>query len=428
MSDESFNIGETILLALQTNGWETAIPYSLYDKYKYIQKMYPIRESFNRYVRKIKAKKLANAIGTEYVPDTNKATFTEGSEGAVAESTSTRIKTLESLLDACKVDLDVWYVASHTVNSWEQNSTSDGITTLFQVKANLARIKPRIPVLQPIILPHVTRRLPPPLVRTNKSLVIGDAQIGFNRLKDGTWETFHDERALRIILQIVENDSFDNIVLLGDFLDCTEASKYIQKPEYAGTLQKSINEFGDFLSQIRTLAKESRIVFMAGNHEKRLQNSMVDNLKYAYGLSAYKEETPVMSLKNLLALDSMDIEYIEEYPSGVFWINKNLKIIHGEFVSVAKELSVSDVHTIMGHIHQQITMSKTIHGNNSQKQVSVHSVGCLCKIDNTVPGVISRPSWQQGAIVVDHIDDHIGVNHVYIQDGVCLYQGKKYVG
>jgi hypothetical protein len=430
---------KAIIEALEDNYGETAEAYALYDNkdYPFIKTGYPVRESFNRYVRKIKTRFTTYGGNTPIVEDkllpkgSNKATFTEDSGGATVEVVdSTRIKTLEELLTECKVDLNIWKVDSYTCNKWEVNSNEQGITPLFQIKARLVRIVPLsvIPVIHPIVLPNAQKRVSGSSIKTNKTLVFGDAQIGFNRHRDGRWEAYHDRRAMHIILQILADNEFDNVVCLGDMIDATEASRYTQKPEFAGTLQPAINELGVYFERVRENTPTSRIVFMAGNHSIRLQNSMIDNLKYAYGLTAYKQDVPVMSLRNLLALDSMDIEFIEEYPKGTFWIGDNLKIIHGEFTSVAKELSISDIHTIKGHLHRIETQSRAIHGRDGIKQVSTHSIGCLCHIDGRVPGMTSRPNWQQGFAVVDHIGDNVAVNHIQIEDGICLYNGKKYIG
>ena len=59
-------------------------------------------------------------------------------------SISTRIASLEELLDVAKVDRSVWEVESYTVNSWEVGAKGpDGkirVTPLHQVKAKLRRI------------------------------------------------------------------------------------------------------------------------------------------------------------------------------------------------------------------------------------------------------------------------------------------------
>src|SRR5690606_6745198 len=62
--------------------------------------------------------------------------------GAVAESTSPRITTLDQLLKACAVDLHIWQIDRHVINKWEVGVRADdggvAVEPLFQVKAWLS--------------------------------------------------------------------------------------------------------------------------------------------------------------------------------------------------------------------------------------------------------------------------------------------------
>lgn len=60
------------------------------------------------------------------------------------EAEGPRIKTLDQLLEAAEVDLDVWRVKDYTANTWEQASVKRGILTMYQVKARLERIQDAI--------------------------------------------------------------------------------------------------------------------------------------------------------------------------------------------------------------------------------------------------------------------------------------------
>jgi len=432
-----------VLALLMHNSWETAEAYALYDKNSNIRQIYPNRESYNRSVRRLKAKykddtdfsALIEKVMKKHSVDTSngQASFTENSNEGTATAEikgSSRVQTLEELLSACSVDLNVWTVDTYKCETWEQNSVTEGIVTLYLVKANLKRIQPRVPVIHPIILPDVDwdNKYVSNTTPTGRSLVIGDAQIGFNSNSDGTWETFHDRRAMDVTLQIIRDNKFDNIIILGDMLDITEASKYAQKPEFARTLQPSINELGLYLTSVRKYAPTSKIVYLNGNHEFRLERSLVESLKYAYGLTAFNSINPLLSIKNLLSMDSIGIEVIEDYPKGVFWINDIVKVIHGEFVNISKELTTTNTHTIMGHIHRIGTQSRTVFDRSGQYQVSVNSIGCLCKIDGTVPGAVARPDWQNGILEVFTDKDYVGYNHIHILEGVALYNSKKYSG
>jgi hypothetical protein len=68
--------------------------------------------------------------------------FEERDGGAVAESTSPRITTLDQLLKACAVDLRIWQIDRHVINKWEVGVRADdggvAVEPLFQVKAWLS--------------------------------------------------------------------------------------------------------------------------------------------------------------------------------------------------------------------------------------------------------------------------------------------------
>jgi len=71
--------------------------------------------------------------------------FEEQRGGATAESKSERITTLEQLLAACAVDMDLWEVDRYVINKYDQGAKMpDGeivVTPLFQVKAWLVHRK-----------------------------------------------------------------------------------------------------------------------------------------------------------------------------------------------------------------------------------------------------------------------------------------------
>ena len=445
-----------ILKALEENGMD---PLRVYPLYK-VSPAYPLipEHSFQRKVRKIKGNSHsdynAQARGEEAIPTkgpdlsgedehfkdlgTNQTIFEEhGNEASIYFKTD-RITNLEELLAFAKVDLSMWRVERHTINKWEMGAVIDGKVTevpLFQVKATLVKIipdNPTMPVVQPLLLPR-TPRLPRPERDPHKKvarhLILGDAQIGFSRNQE-TWElvSYHDESALAVVLQMIEDTDFDQIVILGDMLDMTEMSKYIQRPEFAQTLQPALNRLGMFLQNIRDLAPYSAITYMCGNHEERLQTQLIENFKAAYGLKAVGDSVPFYSLRKLLNLDALDIDFIEAYPAGKHWLTDDLVVVHGEYVKVNTAINATNVSQIMGHLHREEVKSKTVQERNGFTQVKTVVIGCLCKIDGTVPGVNSQPNWQQGVGIVEEYEGITNINHVTFKDGFAIFNGNYYNG
>ena len=160
----------------------------------------------------------------------------------------------------------------------------------------------------------------------------------------------------------------------------------------------------------------------------RVEKYIMENMLFAYNLKPYNKPESVMSLKNLLSLSDIDVDVIDTYPKGAYWINNQLKVIHGEYLSVKKELTMTDYSVIMGHLHGIEQVSKTIHGRDGTRSITVSSVGCSCKIDGTVPGVNSKPDWQQGLIKVESTENSFNIQHYFINDGKCLFDSKYYEG
>jgi hypothetical protein len=441
-------LNEWILGELVKNNWTTSRV-----SYEEAKKLFPqinSAENFTRQVRRVKQRNVAlkptgylnnedidqilSGKPEEILTDGNE--FVEENNSAELTIKTKQIKSLEEMVKACNVDLSIWNIERHLINKWDSTIRTDqGVAAYpnFQVKVWLNKKVPdvqEIPVVHPIKL-NVSKRIVRNASSTDikKYLVIADAQIGFNRhMPSNSLETFHDRKAMDAVLKILQENTFEEIIINGDMLDFAEASKYVQKPEFAQTMQPSINELGWYLAQIRELAPTSRMVYLIGNHEVRLQRQLIENFKFAYNLKAFKDSVPFYSLRRLLDLDSIDCELIDEYPSGAHWIGDHLRIIHGEFTSIAKELSTSNDSVIFGHLHKMEMQSKTVHHKNGQRQISVVTSGCLCKIDGTVPGVNTRPSWQQGIICVETFGDNHTINHIPIWNGTALFNGKAYFG
>jgi hypothetical protein len=391
-------------------------------------------ESFSRKVRKAKneVRGTQEPILTSVLPEKNNIYMEEeGNEGVVTSECSTQIKSIEQLLEACNVDMDKWILKSQKVNAWNAQTKEGELATLFQVKGYLEKKVPdvqRIPVVQPIQFNHPVKYKPDSLTSgIIRTLILGDAQIGYHKNQStGELNPFHDIKAMEVLLKVVSDNYFDEVIINGDMLDFTEASKYTQLPSFAFTLQHSVNYLGEWLSQLRANAPKSRITYLIGNHEVRLKNQLVENFKFAYDLKAYKDDIPFYSLNKLLDLPSLDINLIEEYPKGTYWLGDTLKVLHGEFTNASKELSTSNTSVIMGHLHHLETLSKSVHNREGICQVQVVVHGCLCKIDGTVPGVNTRPSWQQGVVVVEQVSGIDAINHAPIVDGAMIYNGKVY--
>lgn len=351
----------------------------------------------------------------------------------VVEAQFAGIKTLDEMLEVCQVDLNVWKVDRYLVNKWPVGAKAakkdltwdegrltgsvyeDGlvIAPLFQVKVWLSRIEPEpiFPVLQPVEckifkLPQAYKARKGELRRT---LIFSDPHFGFIRdITTGELTPLHNRAVLDVILQVAQIAEVDRVDVLGDMLDLAEwSTKYTKSPEFCETTQPSVLEAHWWLSQFRQCCEEMTVY--EGNHGKRLQDAIVTHLRAAYDLrpADEMEMPPAMSVPRLLGLDSLEIEWVGDYPSGEVWLNEFLRLTHGEIARIpgntAKAVIESgDTNEIFGHTHKVEWGSRTIHRAKEIKQVVGFSPGCACWIDGRVPGFSSGPQWQNGCAIVDY--------------------------
>lgn len=451
------SLNDWIIEELKKADFSTAITSDLYKQALPLFGLNSTQESFSRHVRRVRQRYFESnpqeAIDSDFVDTSEKTSekpygntsekteFEEkGNEGILTVNTSKEVKNLDELVRDCNIDLNVWAVEKSSVNRWETlTKTEDGYakTPIYQVKAFLKKIQPteaKFPVIAPVII-NVPKpeRTPLPTYSDviERTLVISDGQVGYERdIDSGKLTTFHDRKSIDVVFKILKDTYFDTIILNGDWLDAPSASTFAQKPEFSFTLQPAINELAYIVANLRSLAPKSKIVYVQGNHENRIEKRIIENLNFAYNLKVAGETTPIYSLRNLLNLDKHNIEFIGEYPSGQYWVNDELVVKHGEFTNLSKELQLTTVSVIMGHLHRPETISKTLHTRNGKKTVTVSCTPALCQNTGVVPGMTARPIWSTGFTYVEtnKINNQSNIHHVMTEDGVCIFNGKVYHG
>ena len=304
----------------------------------------------------------------------------------------------------------------------------------------------------PVVQPAPTYRLPAAKATKVRAdgwstcVILPDIQAGYFRAADGELEAIHDERALAVALSILRDASPDLVVLVGDNADFCEFGKYRMSPAYQQTTQATIDRLGLLCAELRAAAPAARIVWIAGNHEERLPNMLLDNARAAFGLRAANvpESWPVLSLPHLCHFDRYEVEYLPGYPASSFWINDRLRVIHGDKVRSGGStahgyLANEKVSVVFGHIHRREYAARTREDRDGPKEIMAASPGCLARVDGVVPStkggtdLDGRPiqrheDWQQGLAIVHYQDGDGRFNYtnIAIHEGWALWQGKEY--
>ena len=278
------------------------------------------------------------------------------------------------------------------------------------------------------------------------AVILPDIQIGYFRNADGVLEPTHDEDALAVALGIVRDLQPEKVVLVGDNVDAPEFGKYRLSPAYALTTQASIDRATTLSAEFRACAPHAEIVWLAGNHEERLVNATLDNLKAAFGLRRgnSKYELPVLSIPYLCRFDEYGITYLPGYPASSYWINEKIKVIHGDKVrsggsTAHAYLNGSKCSLVYGHIHRREWAERSRDDFDGAKTIMAASPGTLARCDGSVPStkggldLDGRPlpiveDWQQGIGVITYEpgDGRFWYEQIAIHQGEALFRGTLY--
>lgn len=308
--------------------------------------------------------------------------------------------------------------------------------------------EPAWPVIQPardpIVIKPVTRT--PRATRFKTAVLAGDPQIGFDMDGEGNLTPYHDDRAIDIFNQIVQLEDPHQTVILGDIIDLAEQGRWAQEARFAHTTQPALERARVFAADTRARTS-GEIVWIEGNHDKRMQSFMEANAKASMGLrrAGYPDSWPVMSIPHLVGLDEFQVSYIDAYPAGTHWITDGLRAIHGTKAnskgSTAAQYAneMPHISTAFGHTHRLEIQSKTTFDRAGKIRTMNVNPGCLCRVDGAVPSVHGArhlngdkatywEDWQQGVAIIRYLDDGtFYVELVQIDEGVAMHGGQELV-
>ena len=365
-------------------------------------------------------------------------------EGDKSVVTGKGIKTLEDLLEAAQLD-DQWVCTKHTLNTWQALGKDSEIFQLHQVKAYLERA-PWFYFEGLGEMPIRLKRKPADISKNTKTaLVIPDSQHGFKRIEDISapggyrWEPLHDRAALDVTLQVAELLDPDEIILLGDMLDLAPwSTRWTTDPSLKFTTNATLRElYAGFLRPLREICPSAVIKYMAGNHEQRIEKAILEKLDEAHGLRSADtlEGDELLNVSTLLALDSIDIEYLGPY-GAAYWLFDQVRIQHGTKARPAGETASAYLRNatssmIWGHVHRLEMAQRKIQTPSGPKIITAASPGCLCRTDGAVPHAGGDfLDWQQGLCLVyqDQDTKKTSIQLLPIEDGSVMLYGHKLTG
>ena len=202
----------------------------------------------------------------------------------------------------------------------------------------------------------------------------------------------------------------DEIVVAGDLLDYDAVSRHRANPGWAATLQECIDSGYRVLRDYLDAAPQARCTLIAGNHEDRLRDAVLDNLRAAFGVTRAKYEPDekdhaVLSSPHLLRLDELGIDFVggqSEYQHYRHKLSDTLAVRHGYLsktgagasaVATIRQLRHS---CVIGHCHRLAVVHLTEHDiDGKTRTIMGAESGTMARIEGGLGYAVS-PDWQQG--------------------------------
>lgn len=160
-----------------------------------------------------------------------------------------------------------------------------------------------------------------------------------------THAPFEDQQAFRLLLKVAKDFKPDHTIILGDFVDFYSVSSHDKDPARGINFDAELDAAQTLLHTLRlTVGRKSNCVYLAGNHEFRLERYVSNNAPQLHR---------VMSFKRIMELDRLGYKYI---PYKDFLKIGRLYITHDtgrSGKSCAQQTLMDTQHNIViGHAHR----------------------------------------------------------------------------
>lgn len=231
---------------------------------------------------------------------------------------------------------------------------------------------------------------------------------------------YEDKLAFDTMLAAAKVYKPDNIVIIGDFVDCYAVSAHPKSPERRASLKWEIDEANKRLDQVGRLGAD-RVVYCSGNHEYRYDRFIRDKAPELY------ETAP--SIQSLLRIKARGWEWVPYM--------RHIKI--GK-VAYTHEIGRCGVNTarqslldfggnlIVGHSHRAGVSYQGTIDDGGRVCMNVGWLGSVKDIDYAHHARAER-DWELGFGTVDQdIQGVAWMNFIPIIKGRCIIDGRVVTG
>lgn len=248
----------------------------------------------------------------------------------------------------------------------------------------------------------------------------------------------HDKDLHRLFCEFLADEKPDEGVLLGDLLDAATISRHRPRDEWSQGINEGLEAAFQILMDYRHASPDTKWTLLPGNHDARIQHAVIDSVKGLHKLTAADDDVPALSLRRLLHLDELGIEFAgneSDWDHAKALISKRLVARHG--VSTSRNATqvllskLASTSTIQGHTHRLGIDYRTEHDEiDLDAPTSTRmgaEAGCMAEIKDGL-GYTVQPDWQQGALLcwVHDSGDFLTAPIVYVPGRLLAPNGKRY--
>jgi len=225
----------------------------------------------------------------------------------------------------------------------------------------------------------------------------------------------HDIAAVTAAIKKGKEDKVNCIVLGGDILDNEPFTNHDAPLPGLGDVRKWFEMCQDFLKTLKKQFPDAKFYWLEGNHDRWYMRYLMKKAPAIFG-DAYYE------LKNRLALDDLNIEFLDEH---IILQAGKLHLLHGHTlirgfiapVNSARGLFLrTKSSTLIGHVHNS---SYHPESNLKGEKIGCWSVGCLCTLAPDYDPHNTKHN-QGFAIIYTRPDGTFTVNNYTIHNGKVL--------
>lgn len=200
---------------------------------------------------------------------------------------------------------------------------------------------------------------------------------------------YHDEKALITALKHGKKEKIDTIILLGDFVDFYNQSRFLKDPRQRN-LKYEVETSEYLLEIIRDIFPDQDIIWKLGNHDERYEIQLQQKTPEYFDIEHF-------SYEEIFHINEYNVEIVKD--KRILKFGKYLNLLHGHElpggvyspVNPARTLfTKTNANAVMAHLHRSSSnKEKAI----NDKIISTWSIGCLCQLH---PKYMPINKWNLG--------------------------------